>query len=208
MGSSTPTILFWDVDTQADFIHPDGKLYVPGANTIVPNLKRLTECAGSNGILVIASACAHQEDDPEFAQYPPHCLVGTPGQQKIPETRLKNVLAIPNRNTNLPRSLWSYQQIILEKQELDVFSNPNTDHLLDQLGPVDEIVLYGVVTEICVEHAARGLIRRGYRLRLVTDAIRHLDETKAQMLVDEIGEAGGLLVTTDEIIATLSRRAA
>jgi nicotinamidase/pyrazinamidase len=208
MGYIPSTILFWDVDTQADFIHPDGKLYVPGANAIVPNLKRLTECAGRNGILVMASACAHQEDDREFAQYPPHCLVGTLGQQKIPETRLKNVLVIPNRNAKLPRSPWSYQQIILEKQELDVFSNPNADHLLYQLGPVDEIVLYGVVTEICLGYAARGLIQRGYRLRLVTDAIRHLDETKAQKLVDKIREAGGLLVTTDEIIATVSRRAA
>jgi nicotinamidase/pyrazinamidase len=204
----TSTTLFWDVDTQNDFIHPDGKLYVPGAETIVPKLKRLTEWAGSNGNLVIASACAHQADDPEFAQYPPHCLAGTPGQEKIFETCLENVLVVPNRKRNLPKNLRSYQQIILEKQELDVFSNPNTDELLDQLGSVDEIVLYGVVTEICVARAGRSLIGRGYRVRLVTDAIRHLDETKAELAIDEIREAGAMLVTTDEVSAAVSRRAA
>jgi len=99
------SIVFWDVDTQADFIYPDGKLYVLGAETIVPNLKRLTEWAANNGVMVIASACAHQEDDAEFAQYPPHCLVGTPGQKKIPETRLPNALVIPNRKATLPRHL-------------------------------------------------------------------------------------------------------
>jgi nicotinamidase-related amidase len=155
-----------------------------------------------------ASACAHQEDDPEVARYLPHSLVGTPGQQKIPETRLENVLVVSDGDANLPHTLWSYQQIILEKQQVDAFSNPNTDHVLAQLGPVQEIVLYGLVTEICVAHAGRGLIRRGYRLRLVTDAIRHLDEAKAQILVDEIREVGGMPVTSDEIIATLSRRRA
>src|SRR5450759_1232450 len=32
------SLLFWDVDTQFDFLHPAGKLYVPGAETIISNL--------------------------------------------------------------------------------------------------------------------------------------------------------------------------
>jgi nicotinamidase/pyrazinamidase len=195
------SIVFWDVDTQSDFIYPDGKLYVPGAETIVPNLKRLTEWAGKNGVLIIASACAHRENDPEFAQYPPHCLVGTLGQQKIPESRLPNAFVVPNCSMKLPSDLFSHQQIIIEKQQLDAFSNPNTEQVLDHLGALREIILYGVVTEICVAYAGRGLLRRGYRLRVVTDAIRHLDQTKAQISLDEISKAGGKLVRTEEVIA-------
>ena len=78
-----------------------------------------------------------------------------PGQQKIPETQLKNALIVPNRRVKVLSNLSSYQQIILEKQQLDVFSNPNTDAVLDQLGSVHEVILYGVVTEICVAYAAR-----------------------------------------------------
>jgi nicotinamidase/pyrazinamidase len=200
------SILFWDVDTQADFICPTGKLYVPGAESIVPTLKRLTERAGKNGVPVVASACAHQEGDAEFVQFPPHCLVGTPGQKKIPETQLTNALIVPNRQVNVLPNLSSYQQIILEKQQLDVFSNPNTETVLDQFGPMQEVILYGVVTEICVAYAARELIRRGYRLQVVTDAIRHLDQPKAQTFLSEVSASGSSLVSAGELIPGLERR--
>lgn len=200
------SLLFWDVDTQADFIYSTGKLYVPGAESIVPTLNRLTEWAGKRGVLVVASACAHQKDDAEFSLYPEHCLVGTPGQQKIPETRLANALIVPNRPADVLPNLTSYGQIILEKQQLDVFSNPNAEKVLEQLGPVREIILYGVVTEICVAYAARGLIRRGYQLQIVTDAIRHLDQTKAQNFLSEISKSGSRLISAGELLPGLERR--
>jgi len=198
-------MLFWDVDTQADFIYPDGKLYVPGAERIVVNLKALTDCAAEHGILIISSACAHRPGDPEFTKYPPHCLAGTPGQQKIPETRLSNALTIPNRPADLPRDLAGYQQIILEKQQLDVFSNPNTEFLLEKLGRIREVILYGVVTEICVSYAARGLMRRGYPISVVSDAVRHVDELEARSFFEETMRSGGKLIETSELISSLAR---
>jgi len=200
----SPSILFWDVDTQTDFICPGGKLYIAGAEDIVFNLKRLTDCAARNGILVIASVCAHQPDDREFDLYPPHCLVGTCGQQKIPETQLPNALVLPNRSVPLPRDLLHYQQLILEKQKLDVFSNPNTERVLEQLKSVRDIILYGVATETCVARAWNGLARRQYRLRLITDATRYLDKTEADLFLKQVGTASGMLVTTQEIIAEFS----
>lgn len=201
-------ILFWDVDTQADFIYPDGKLYVPGAETILPNLKRLTGFAKERGIRIISSACAHRPDDAEFAQYPPHCLVGTPGQQKVPETRLPNTLTLPNRPVELPQDLADYPQIVLEKQQLDVFSNPNTEAVLKKLRPIREVILYGVVTEICVSYAARALIGRGYRFSIVTDAVRHLEEFKSRGFLEQIRNSGEKLIRTRELIGFLLRQPA
>jgi len=152
--------MFWDVDTQADFMLPQGKLYVPGAEAIIPTLAKLTSWAAQHHVLVVASADAHQPGDEEFSLYPPHCLAGTPGQKKIPETSLAPQFTIPNRHGAELPDAERYPQIVLEKQEFDVFSNPNTDSLLAQLGQ-PEIVLYGVVTEICVSAAARGLLDRG-----------------------------------------------
>src|SRR5690242_6582841 len=108
------SILFWDVDTQGDFIHADGKLCVPGAERIVPQLRRLTDWAAGNGVLVIASVDAHQPGDPEFEIYPPHCIAGTKGQGKIPETRLPHALVLPSQRVNIPKDLKAYQQLILE----------------------------------------------------------------------------------------------
>ena len=199
-----PTPIFWDVDTQRDFIEPDGKLYVPGAEIIVPNLKRLTHWARRNEAQVIASMCAHHPGDPEFAQYGPHCLVGTRGQEKIPETLLPNPFVIPNRAVTLPADLDRFSQIIIEKDKLDVFTNPNVAALLEHLGRQRGIVVYGVVTEICVAFTARGLIQRGFEVHCVTDAVRALDQSQAQQFLDGISHAGARLTTTGELLKSLS----
>ncbi len=59
--------VFWDVDTQGDFMHPDGALYVPGAEEIIPNLGRLTRHAHARGIRIVASADDHVRDHSELS---------------------------------------------------------------------------------------------------------------------------------------------
>ena len=194
-------LLFWDVDTQVDFMHPEGKLYVPGAEKIIDNVRRLTDFAAQRGIPIVASTDAHLESDPEFLDYPPHCLAGTPGQKKVSGTVLANQYVIPNRTVDLPGNLSAFAQIIIEKQAIDVFTNPNIGGLLQRFSGDREIILYGVVTEICVNRAARGLTQRGYHVHLVGDAIQHLDAAKAGATIDEVQRYGGRLLTTDEVLA-------
>jgi len=193
-------LIFWDVDTQADFMLPEGKLYVPGAEAIIPTLAGLTQWAVQHHVPVIASADAHQPDDEEFSLYPPHCLAGTPGQRKIPETTLSPQLTIPNRRVvELPR-VKRYAQVVLEKQKFDVFTNPNADSLLVQLMR-PEVVLYGVVTEICVAAATRGLLDRGCRVSVVEDAIHHLDAGKSRAFLEEVRFRGASTVTAGQLLA-------
>jgi len=192
-----PGLIFWDVDTQADFMLPDGRLYVPGAETIIPILARLTNWAAQQQVLVIASTDAHQPNDEEFSLYPPHCLAGTLGQRKIPETTLTPQFTIPNhRQARLPEA-GQYRQVVIEKQQFDVFTNANTEAFLARLGK-PEIVLYGVVTEICVAAATRGLLDRGYRVTVVEDAIRNLDAKKGRAFLDEVRQRGSRVITADD----------
>ena len=83
-----PGVVLWDVDTQVDFVLPEGKLYVPGAEEVAPTMQRLVQAARTAGIPHVASADDHEltddeiSDDPDFATtYPPHCLRGTRGAQ-------------------------------------------------------------------------------------------------------------------------------
>src|SRR5437763_11347813 len=118
---SVDTIL-WEVDAQADFMLPGGKLYVPGAEKIIPNIGRLVDQARQGRVLLISSADAHQPDDPEFQRWPPHCVKGTAGAELIPEARAARLLAIPNQSDFVfPGDLSAYQQILLQKNTLDVF---------------------------------------------------------------------------------------
>jgi len=172
--------VFFDIDTQIDFMLPTGALYVPGAENIIPIVAALNRQAP----IVISSMCAHSEDDPEFAVYGHHCVVGTVGQQKPAATLLND----PAR------------QFFMPKQELDVFSNPGLLPLLKRLDAASYVV-YGVVTEICVQFAAFGLLETGKSVTIVTDAIRSLDEIAAASMIARFTEAGGHLITSQQILA-------
>jgi nicotinamidase/pyrazinamidase len=206
---SVNTVL-WEVDAQADFLLPGGKLYVPQAEKIIPNLNRLVEAARQGHAFLISSADAHYSDDPEFRQWPPHCVKGTFGAELIPEARAASHLVIPNqREFALPRDLGAYQQVILEKNTLDVFDNPHTDALLARLSPVSpprddsgpDFLIFGVVTEYCVRCAADGLLRRGRRVKLVKDAIQSLDQKKGSEILDDLQCRGAWLINTEEALA-------
>jgi nicotinamidase/pyrazinamidase len=191
--------IFWDVDTQMDFMLPDGKLYAPGAEQIIPRLLQLTQYARERRILVVATVDAHHLDDAEFAQWPPHCLVDTPGQQKIPQTQLPITCVVPNVIAEIPSEPGCFEQIILEKQTVDDFTNPNVDKLLARLGK-PEVMVYGVVTEVCVFFAAKGLLQRNYPVRLVTDAIWPFQPEAGNRSLAELQRLGAQLVTTEEVL--------
>ena len=55
--------LFWDVDTQVDFMNEDGQLFVEGAEDIKSNLKALTNLAKNENIPVAGSLDTHRYGD-------------------------------------------------------------------------------------------------------------------------------------------------
>lgn len=184
---------FFDVDTQLDFVYPAGALYVPGAEELLPSLGALTRFAGERKIQIVSTADAHTEDDPEFKVWKPHCIVGTVGQQKAAATLL------PNARVLEAVSDASVPQIIVEKQKLDAFSNPNLQPLLKAIA-ADRYVLYGVVTELCVRCAALGLLQTGARVELVTDAIKNLSADDERSFVEQFRAQGGALTTSAAVL--------
>lgn len=200
-------VIFWDVDTQVDFMLPGGKLYVPGAEKLLPNLRLLTDAARRNEVFLVSDACVHGPEDEEFKRFPPHCLRGTPGAAIVPETIAGKFFVIPNRaHVKIP-DLSKVQQVILEKQTLDVFDNPNTEKVIERLKSFTDadaqFFVFGVVTEYCVRLVAKGLRDRGRQVSLVRDAIETLDPADGQKTLDELTGMGVRLVTTDEALLQL-----
>ena len=204
-------VVFWDVDTQVDFMHSAGKLYVPDAESIIPNLKRLTDYAHAHGIRIVASADDHipghkeLSDAPDFRQtFPLHCLRGTPGQQKIPETALKNPVIIepePRPPEQIAKQVTGGGDVLLHKHWFDVFTNLNVEAVIGAIKP-RTIVLYGVATDVCNKYALEGLMSRHPEIRLfaVEDAMKAIDPDRQEHLLKEWGEEGVRIVSTDEII--------
>jgi nicotinamidase/pyrazinamidase len=183
--------VFFDIDTQLDFVDPAGSLYVPGAEHILPVVAELNRRAP----VLISTMDAHTENDPEFKIYPPHCIVGTLGQHKPAITLLDS-------RATIPAATESTRQFILEKQKFDCFSSPFLEPLLAQL-KADRYVVYGVVTEICVRYAAFGLLKTGKPVEIVTDAVKALDQQKAQEMFADFEAKGGRLTTSGEVLASI-----
>jgi nicotinamidase/pyrazinamidase len=186
--------VFFDIDTQIDFVFPAGALYAPGAATVVAQVARLNRYAASQGIPVVSTMDAHSENDPEFRNWPAHCVAGTVGQQKPAETLLDGCVTVPN--TDAAVMIDAARQIILEKTTTNMFTNPNVSWLLEAI-QAERYIVYGVVTEVCVAHAAFGLLKTGKRVELVTDAIRSLSADAERDTIERFRAAGGVLTTTE-----------
>lgn len=198
--------IFWEVDAQADFMLPGGHLYVPGAEKLLPNIRRLTDAARQNQVFLVSHGCFHTPDDPEFKTFPPHCVKGTAGAELVPEALTEKVARVPNdEKAGLPEDLFSYQQILLEKQTLNIFESRHADALVRHLGNRAEFVVFGVVTEYCVSFAAKGLLERGRRVAVVRDAIETLKQEDGQKTVAELERLGARMTTTDQALNALHR---
>jgi nicotinamidase/pyrazinamidase len=176
---------FFDIDTQIDFMFPAGALYGSGAERLLPVVARLNAHAAANGIPLISTMCAHPEDAEEFKVWAPHCVVGTVGQKKPAATLVAE----------------SAKQTIIEKNDLDMFSNPALVPLLDRLG-IDECYVYGVFLEYCVSRAVLGLLKTGRKVRLVRDATTCVDAGAGRNALAQFVSAGGSaydVVTSSDI---------
>jgi nicotinamidase/pyrazinamidase len=198
--------IFWEVDVQADFMLPGGKLYVSGAEKLLPNIRKLTDAARRGEVFLVSHGCYHPAKDPEFKQFPPHCLKGSRGAEFVPEALTENFVRVENDvNARLPVDLFKYQQIILEKQTLDIFETSHADRLVERLGNAAEFVVFGVVTEYCVSCAVKGLLQRKRRVAVVRDAIETLALEVGNKTLTELQALGARLVTAGEILDKVAR---
>jgi nicotinamidase/pyrazinamidase len=199
--------VLWDVDTQVDFVDPDGKLAVPDAMAAVPAMARLVEAARCAGIPHVASADDHELTDAEISiepdfesTYPPHCLRGTRGAAKIPETAQRD--PVPLALTDVPAGWFRGREYLLLKKHFDVFSNPNAERVLAQLGP-DEVIVFGVATDVCDDAAVRGLLDRGLSVTFVEEASRGLDPARTASCTASWRDRGVRFAAVDEVVAGL-----
>lgn len=193
-------LVFVDIDTQRDFMEPSGALYVPGAVEIVANLARLTAFARDQGIPILATACAHSPDEADPEPFPPHCLIGTPGQARIaatawPDDRVIGLDETPELDALPPH-------LTLHKCRYDLFTQKAAEGLVATYGrDRPTFVVYGVATDYCVKAAVLGLLRRGRNVAVVADAIRAVDPAAEADVLTDFARRGATLTLTEAVAA-------
>jgi len=197
-------VIFWEVDTQKDFMLPGGKLYVPGGEKLLTNIRKLTQAARDGRVFLVSHGDYHTADDPEFKIFAPHCVKGTAGAEYVSEALADKVLRIPNEaGTTLPADLSPHQQVLLEKQTLDIFESRHAEQLLERLPKDAEFIVFGVATEYCVALAAKGLRKRGRKVSVVLDAIETLKKEDGQKATAELQALGVKFITTEQALGML-----
>jgi nicotinamidase/pyrazinamidase len=219
------TILI-DVDTQHDFCHPEGALFVQGSDQLQPVFSKLTTWAIEKNIPVLGSVDSHAFDAWEFANspekgpngeepgFPAHCVKGTPGWLKVPGTLAQRYRFIPNvpfAEGILHEMVTKHQpqQLLLEKEVYSLFANPNAHNLLTMvLPPATEVrfIVYGVALDYCVKAAALGLVdylkseSRSGEVWLVCDATASVVASQGEAALETCKTQGVKLVESTSIL--------
>lgn len=200
-------MIFFDIDTQHDFLDRDGALYVPDSESILGNLERLLTAAGEQRITTVSSRCAHRRDDAEFKIFPPHCVEGTRGAERVfaalprlPRREIE-VGALPEAKAELKPAI----HYVIKKNTFDLFSNPWLEAMrAGRAFSREECVVFGVATDYCVRAAALGLAQAGARVLLVEDAVRGVAPDTTAKTIAEMRAAGVEFITTDEALKKIT----
>lgn len=205
--------IFWNVDTQYDFMRPDGKLPVgggDGAEDIEDALAAVTEKAREKGIRVVNTADYHNQDSNEFSEDPdfqetfsPHCIAGSEGADYVPATQPENAMELDWREEADRAEVMDHEgDFVLYKDAFDVFAgepeSPHADELVETLDP-NRAVVYGVATDVCVEYAVEGLLDRGVEVYVVEDAVKGIDPEASDDAVSRWSDRGAEIGTVEDL---------
>ena len=189
-----------DMDTQVDFMRSTGRLYVPEAQDIIPRVTDLMEYARNMDLMVVSTKDTHAPDDPEFEQFSPHCIPGTPGWEKIEGTVLDDHIELPiDWSADLPDDILDHQQIIVQKNTLDPFMSWLLHEVVERLQK-PRCLVFGVATDYCVRHVCLGLLKRKCRVSIILNATRPMREDSGRDAIEELKAKGTEFITTAEVI--------
>lgn len=203
-------VIFWDVDTQYDFMRPEGRLYVPGAEGIIANVSQARVFALDKDYSILASMDWHSKGNAEIAgkpdmetTFPAHCMADKPGSERVGYLGELPIDVVPNAAMSEAelRNLTGKKQfhIVIRKEELDVFSNPNTREILRLLKP-RQAVVFGVALDLCLKMVVDGLINRGgMKIYVLRDAVKSLGLKSDEAVLEEFKKKGVEIIETADL---------
>jgi len=191
-----------DVDTQYDKVLHDDR----DRSEVLRNIHRLIAWSRRHRIPVISTALSRRADDLTVNEDSNQiCIEDTPGQRKISYTILPSHIQFGPENTmDLPRCLLAnYQQVIFAKRLDDPFTQHRFDRLISEI-KFDEFIVMGIGVETAIKSTVLGLLQRGKKVQVVSDAIDALP-TREEMLVQRMMETKGARFVKSNSLAKNSK---
>ena len=187
--SSMEGVVFFDIDTQHDYMSSSYASYILGAESIIPNLEKITRFAKENKVRVIASVDKNKQKFSDFKN------------KKIKETMLWNFTAVKNEDMQNNADELLNSNIIVEKDSYSVFQNSNLKFLISG---TRKAYVYGVATEFCVKAAVVGLLESGIETHIIVDAIKGVSIEDEKNTMEFLKSRGAKFLTTEQLLSTQS----
>ena len=191
-----------DVNTQQDFLEPNGACPVLNHQELTPAIRRIVAWVKRNQVPVISAMDCHRPGEVRVNGMPLHCVDGSHGQEKIGCTLLGSYVKVEGDSTlAVPTDLFRRrQQVIFRKRTADLFVNPKADRFLSQL-PVGQYIVCGLSVERSVKAIALGLLARHHKVSVVIDACGYWNRAAADLTVRQMDAKGVQIMTVDELLS-------
>jgi len=187
------------VDMQRDFVMASGALPVPDAEAIVaPMAEWLSALDPAQTAGVLMTFDTHVPDvyagSAEAAQFPIHCVRGTPGWESVLDTAAIGpeipVYALEKGVFDM------WEEAGLRVHALRGGEDIDRDRFFQRLADqgVTQVTVVGVAADFCVRWAAEGLIARGFDVELPSALTRGIVQG-IEAVADDLGMRGRVELT-------------
>ena len=163
------------IDMLNDFVQENAPLEVPKAREIIPSLQKHLAEAREKDLEVVFVCDRHAPDDPEFRVWPPHAVRGTAGAEVIAEL-----------------SPGEGERVIAKTTLLGFYNTELENYLVSRR--VDELILTGCVTNICVYFIAVEAVVRGFKVRVFADSVAPLDDREGEFALLQMEKILGVRI--------------
>jgi len=164
------------IDMLKDFILEGAPLEVEQARDLVGDINNLLDEARSQGDMIIFVCDRHREEDPEFDVFPEHCVKNTEGAEVLDELDKRE------------------EDIVVPKRRFSAFFGTDLDLTLRE-NNINDLVVTGILTNICVLYTVADAVQRGYSVTVCSDLVASPDQEAHEFSLQQMSDVLGAEVT-------------
>jgi len=172
------------VDMLYDFCDPQGAMCLPGAERLYPIQNNLINSARTAGMMIGWVVDAHRSGlrrDREFLKRAPHCLEDTNGVNVVTQLDKQD------------------DDFVFFKRRYSAFYGTDLDLTLrDNL--IDTLIVFGVVTNICVRSTVHDAFFNGYQVVVPQDACAATGQREQDSSLYDIATHFGVVAQSRDVV--------
>ena len=175
------------IDMQKYFIDPSSHAYIPSAEVILPGVKELVSVYSRKNLPVIFTLHSNNEENAG--------MMGKWWPKLIGEGTVES---------HLPEELELYGGIRIEKHQYDAFYDTDLEEILNKKN-ISQLVICGVMTNICCETTARSAFIKGFEVFFCVDGTATYSEEHHMATLTNLSYGFAVPVLLEELFSVLSK---